>query len=122
MLVTQLNHEDRLIDIGDDFVVHSLEVSCQGYWLVIPDELVGHWCDLEVDVVHSVGTLVTPVCDDGLTAELETNGLLPLMLTVIVTTHFHDALKASLRSHELKDVVHSQSDSKFRLEGRGLET
>lgn len=121
-LVTKLDHEYGLIDIRDDLAIDSLEVACQGDGLVIPHELMGHGCHLEVDVVHSVGTLVAPVSDDGLAAELESDGLLPLVVALVVLTHLHDALQARLRRHELENVVHCQSDSKLRLKGRCLET
>jgi len=44
------------------------------------------------------------------------------MVALVVVSHLHDTLQARLRRHELEDVVHGQSDSELRLEGRCLET
>ena len=106
-MITQLNHEDRLIDIRNNLIIYSLEVSCQSDWGVVPDELVSHRCLLEIDIIHSVSALITPVGDDRFPTELHSNSLLPLVLAVVIMTHFHYTLQTSLCSHELEDIVHS---------------
>ena len=98
-----------------------LEVAGKLGRYVVPDKLMLDWCHLEIDIFNTIGSLVTPVSDDGATRELEAHGLQPLMVSLVIVIHLTDALQTGRRSHELEDIIHGKSAAHLGLAGRCLE-
>ena len=115
-ILCDLNHEERLRFNSDLLLVMKFEVASHVDLFILPKENLGHRIFVEDYVEHEVGALVAPVGDDGLTDELLTDLLLPLLSRGIFASQVQNAFEAGLSGHELKDRVHHQGASQLALE------
>lgn len=122
LVVGDLDSEKGLLGVSDLLLISLCEVFGDGNFasIVLEDAVFGVLG--EVDLVDDVGSLVTPIGDDGLAHELKVHCVLELVLSVCLFAQLVDSVEARLSGHELEDIVDGESDANFRLEGRGLES
>ena len=121
LLFANLDQEAWLIEVSHVLTVSTREVFGDGHLSVVPHERGVGGSPLEIDVVHMVGALITPIRDDRATTKLQPDQLLELIVRGGIMFDIPDAVKAGCRRHELEDVVDSECASHLRLEGRSLE-
>ena len=103
-------------------LIDLLEVLSNLGLLIIKNKTVINWVLLEVNIIDDVGSLGSPISNHRFIAELETDNLLELRLTVRSLLDLENPVKTSLGGHELENVVNGKSNSKLTLEGRSFET